>query len=834
MSEIVIYFNPLRRDSAVTYQAPAGTALIDFLQAEFPTGFDGVLHVLVNMKPLDLSNLDYKIQDGERVIMLVAPGAQAAIAAWNYVYPYLVQALVAAAVGLAVSLIFAPDAPKGFDGGEESPVYSINATQNRARLGEPIASHYGTVTFPPDYGAAPYVFYDESSSDMYVDELLDLGHGEYIIHEVTVGETPVDALEPGAVRYWVYGPDDHNQTLGTIEADIWSQIASGPNPKPFVENMFTSPEVESWEFNDDRNDEVSTPAAFAGRAFAAGGGQLGRITEVDSSLDIGPGDTITLANTVSNNVSFVVAFAVVDSGDPTKMTLFEGYGSSIIQDEDPLPGATTYTLNTTTNNMIAGPFRAQKGGMTIDAIDVDILFPQGLMTIEGDGDQRYRDIEIQVTYQQINPDTGAAIGAPIVNSKTYRYKTRRPVRDTISSGPLAPGAYEVTVQRLTAFAGRGLSPEQTIWAGLKGHVVLDATATAYGPVTLMALRMKATNGLGQAARSRVKVTATRVLASGDSDNPITVIKDIWLNTDYGMKRSLEELDTAALDALEAEWDTEPSFNGSFDSRNTGFEAMQSVISLAGARVLHQNALITVVPDRVQAVRTAMFGMANILPDSFELTYTFDTEGDFDGVRVEYRDPTTFNPAYAVYPEDAEQPEAFTLFGCTSASYAQQFATYLWNTRTRRRKAVKFDTELEGLIPLFGDRIGVSHAMPDWGQSGVILEQLGTNTYRVDQALDWQSENIVLLRDEHGKPNGPYTVTVGATKDIIVFDTAPGITVATPGNREPTLYSFGRTYELIKDFMVTKITPQSDRIIRIEGQLYDEAIYSGAPAHMGGV
>jgi predicted phage tail protein len=209
-------------------------------------------------------------------------------------------------------------------------------------------------------------------------------------------------------------------------------------------------------------------------------------------------------------------------------------------------------------------------------------------------------------------------------------------------------------------------------------------------------------------------------------------------------------------------------------------------------------------------------------------------GDFDGVRVEYRDPVTFNPAYVTYPATAINPESFSLFGCTDATYASEFARYLDNTKKRRRKAVKFDTEMEGLIPLFGDRIGVSHSMPSWGQSGVILERLGSLTYRVDQALDWRGEDIVILRDEKGVPTSMLPVSVGVTRDIVVFDSAPPIGVQTPGFQEPTNYTFGQTYELIKDFMVTKITPQSERIVRIEGQLYDDEIYTGAPAHMGGV
>lgn len=841
MSTIKIYFNPLDAGSCVKYSVDSGVQLIDFLQEHYPVGFNGVLKVFVNQNELQLENLDYTVGEEDTVIMLVMPGAAAAAAAWSYIAPYLVQALVSLAIGLIVGLIFRPSRPDGFDSSEESPVYSINASRNRARVNEPVAVHYGSVSWPPDFASAPYIYYDGATNDMFVDELLCIGQGYYSIDDIFIGDTPASTLEVGALQYWIFSPDDHGRVFGNIESTIWDSVKDGPNPFPFIENMFTSPEVENWEFNKDVDEVPTGPIAISGAAVAAVGANPGYISGVDSSLDINPGSEITLSGTVSNNITFSVGSVVVDPDNAALMTIFEvPFPSPLIQDEPALSG--TYTLDAIVDNMVAGPFRAQKIGQTINQIDCDILFPQGLMTVEGDGDQRYREITMEFTYQQINETTGAAIGAPIVQTKMYRAKTRSALRDTYSSGPLTEGSYEVTVKRLTDFAGRGLSPETTVWSGLKGRVVHDLAQDAYGPVTLMAVRMKATNGLGQAARARVRVTATRVLEGGavESTNPITVIKDIFTNTDYGMGRQLTEANTAELDILETAWGAAngPKFNGSFDQRGTGWDAMQNVVSMAGARVIQHASLVTVVPDQVQPVRSAMFASANIAKDSLEIGYTFDTEGNFEGVRVEYRDPFTYDPKYVFYPtnlteEQKHNTETFILFGCTDPVYAQQYAAYMWNVRSLRRKTVKFKTELEGLIPRFGDRIGVAHAMPDWGQSGVIVRQLSATKFQVDSYLDWAAENYVILRDDKGEPTAPLSVTMGEHRDLIVFAEAPPITIHTPYNREPTIYTFGRTNEMIKDFIVTRTAPGGELSVQIEGQLYDETIYTGAPPHMGG-
>ncbi|GAG91308.1 unnamed protein product, partial [marine sediment metagenome] len=101
-----------------------------------------------------------------------------------------------------------------------------------------------------------------------MDELLCLGHGKFDVEQIFIGDTPIDTLEAGTVQYWLFDQDEHLETMGTIEDLIWADISAGPNPYPFVENMFTSPEVEQFQFEDITTEEPTTPAAFDGEAVA--------------------------------------------------------------------------------------------------------------------------------------------------------------------------------------------------------------------------------------------------------------------------------------------------------------------------------------------------------------------------------------------------------------------------------------------------------------------------------------------------------------------------------------------------------------------------------------
>ena len=609
-----------------------------------------------------------------------------------------------------------------------------------------------------------------------------------------------------------------------------------------MENVITSPEVESYVFGDN-SDPVTVPTAFAGRAFGEVYDPVTRqnkssyISNVDSALGFTAGDLLTLAGTVSNNGTFTIGSVVPDPNNAAICTVYPTPNSPIkFQDEDPLPGGTTFTLNTESDYLIAGPYRAQKLGQVIDRIDCDIIFQRGLYRVDGtSGKFKTNSVTMEFTYQMIDENTGDPINAPIVYQHTFTSKKRTTLRATITSNAIPPGAYQVTVKRQTPIPDDDREYEEVTWAGLKGKIV-NSTERTYGPVTLLAIRMKATNGLGAAARERIRVTAKRRLPNNrDSSNPITVIGDIWTNTVYGLARPVSELDFAYMYPLELEWagPDGPKFNGSFDQRNTGYEAMQQVISMTGGKIVQNGGLTTVALDREQPVRTAMFTSANIARGSLEIQYSFDTTTDYNCVQIEYRDPISFQPAFVTYPPDGTLPDTYTLFGCTDAVYAQQYARYLHNVRTIRRKQVKFTTELDGLIPRFGDRISIAHPLPSWGHSGVIIDVIDATTFRVDSNLNWSGgEKVMRLRSPVGQPSSPYVVTRGEADNIVIFPEVPDVEVNGPEGMEPTSYAFGENGSpIIQDFILSKVTPVSQTTVEIEGQTYTANIYTGAPPHM---
>lgn len=853
MSIVRILFNPLDPQDKKEYPVDPGTQIIDFLQQHYPVGFSGYIRVFVGKDEIDLEDLDTVIGPEEQITILVMPADPATLTAAAV---FVLKAAVAVAIGYTINLLFGPKVPTGFKQETESPTYSINATSNQVRLGDPIPTHYGTVIWSPDFASAPYQFFYEYSNDQYVDELLCLGHGSYRIEDIYIGDLPITSLEAGSVRWWKFEPWQHQQRMGVITNTIYGRIKNTEMPWPFREDVFTSPAVEQLEFSLDRSDS-STGVGFGGVAVSAGYDPIaqqnvpGHIAGVSSSLDVRAGDTITISGTANNNGDHKIAYIALDPVNSALMNIFESPDTPVpFVDEDPISGS--YSLNAQSNEPTFGPFRAQPPGREVTVIECDILFPQGLYRIDGtSGNIRPIDegasegpVELTFSYQQIDESTGAAIGVPIVQVKTITGKQRNPKRVTHSSETIPQGAYEVTVQLTSGVSEDSRRNELAQWVGLKGILAMNGQVPAYLDTTLLAVRMKATSGLGGAARARIRVKATRYWGENaegvtiNSSNPVRVIKDIWKNEDYGMARPIEELDLVTLDAFQSTWDTldgAPSFNGSFDQRNTGFDAMQQVASMCGGKIIQVGGLTTLVIDKQQPVRTAVFNAANIVKDSLSIQYNFDTNNDYDSIQIEYRDSETFQPKFILHPVSGQTPDTYQLFGCTSDDYALQYAKYLYAVKRLRRKEVTLTTELEGLIPRFGDRIAVSSPIaPKWGDSGIVVDVIDAFTLRVDHNLVWakgSETNQILLRTSDGSPTSSYTVTRGSEDNIVVFTDDLTGTVFDAEFQEPTSYVFGTQENFVKDFILSRTEPKGDTSIQVQGQTYTTAIYTDAPPHM---
>lgn len=492
----------------------------------------------------------------------------------------------------------------------------------------------------------------------------------------------------------------------------------------------------------------------------------------------------------------------------------------------------------------AGFFATCKPGQKGQKFQIDLTCPNGLYFVDANNDDVDPwDVDLNVYWVELDDSDnqiGTVYTTPILVSSfapgtTNNVVLSSPMRRTFEITTAKSARWAVRIERVTGATKPQKGNSQIIWTGLK--LLADyPVGQVYGDVTLLACRIKASRGLGADAAVHVRVKATRRLqppAGGTealSNSAADAFADVYADAVYGANRPRSELDATTLNSLRTAW-AAYQFNYIFRERTTVWEALRTITTPFAAEPLPLGPMMSVAQDGVKSVRSMLFTDANIVAGTMNVAYSFDEEGAADGVEIEYLNPKDFRQSYAVYPAAAVRPDRFTLPGVTDATHAAQYARLTWQRSQGQRKRVTFDTELEGLILQLGDRIGISHNVPIWGESGLIIAVSG-NTLTVDRDLDWTGgAKQILLRATDGSVSSPIVVTRGATDDIVILPSAPPFTINVDNEYDYTSFAFGSSTTLVRDFIVTSARPTGENTVTVEAVNYAPGIFTGAMSYL---
>ena len=120
--------------------------------------------------------------------------------------------------------------------------------------------------------------------------------------------------------------------------------------------------------------------------------------------------------------------------------------------------------------------------------------------------------------------------------------------------------------------------------------------------------------------------------------------------------------------------------------------------------------------------------------------------------------------------------------------------YMAAANRYRRRIVTFRTELEGLIPTYGDLIAITHDLPRWGQGGEVVEADG-RTLTLSEPLEWDADpaeraHYLALRRRDGGLSGPWQVEPGADDKTVVLSEDLDLEPYTGAEEERTHFAFG--------------------------------------------
>jgi hypothetical protein len=700
-----------------------------------------------------------------------------------------------------------------------SPTYNISGQGNQARIGQSIPVLYGRNMIYMDFAAQPYTEY--SGNEQFLYQLFVIGQGEYDVEQLRLEDTVIEnnVIQDGQIHL----------ATGSFE-EIEYQICYNQNITLFPQNVSNSVEVAGQESN-----SVS--------------GTYSQTTTVITVTKTGHGylatEPVYLNFTTGTATSGFYNVATVTSADVftvTSATSTSTSGNVIIAD-------------------VIGSFVVNAADTLATALSYDVVLPRGLYYANDSGGLNEVSVSFAGQYREIDND-----GAPVGNwttgfNQTVTLKTTTPQRFSYRVA-VASGRYEARFARTNLKETDTRYGNDVVWGGLRGYLV---SAQNYGNITMLAMRIKASNQLSGQASRRINAVTTRKLATYDGNNWTNAIETrnpAWAFADlvtasYGMNLAYSRIDAQQLFDLSAVWALRgDTFDAVFDGQQPCWEALTQIARVGRAMPYLQGGNVYVTRDSEEITPVAMFTMRNIGKNSFKLSYLLPNEETADAVDVEYWDNGVFQQKVvrAALPDSTETTIVNRqLFGCSSRAQAYREGMYMAASNRYRRRMLSFQTEMEGFIPTVGDLIAVQHDMPQWGLSGEVTNyDAGTLTVTLSEPVNTATGGNIFLEDEFNllaensdnlvqdfntgnyyiafrKRNGGstdvYSVTLTGNPYQVILNETPSITPDFGIDRERTHFAFGLADSLYVECKVLGVRPRSLEKVEISAVVDSSFVYT---------
>jgi hypothetical protein len=369
---------------------------------------------------------------------------------------------------------------------------------------------------------------------------------------------------------------------------------------------------------------------------------------------------------------------------------------------------------------LVGPFIANPPETTINSIGIDILLPRGLFYANDSGGQDSKTVSWQVEARKIN-DLGQSVSTwQTLGSESITAASPDAIRRSYSY-PVSSGRYEIKVVRSDIKDKRARAGHELRWGELRGYLTNPSLPDG---ITYLAVKMRATDNLSMRSSRMINCIVTRRLPvwspNAGWSNPTATRSIAWafadsIKANYGANLTESRIDLQSLYQLDQTWSSRGDhFDAVFDQKITVWDALTRIARCGRAVPYMQSGVVRLVRDEEKSLPVVQFTTENIIQGSFKLQYVMPGEETADAVTVEFFNPTTWKPDEVTVslPGSTEtNPATVNLFGCTNQLQAEREGKYIAAANRYRRRLINFQTEMEGLIPTFGDLISISHDMP---------------------------------------------------------------------------------------------------------------------------
>lgn len=418
------------------------------------------------------------------------------------------------------------------------------------------------------------------------------------------------------------------------------------------------------------------------------------------------------------------------------------------------------------------------------------------------------------------------------NKSTIGNNSQKPLRLTYLFKPATVGQYEVRVRKVTADSTDSRRQNTVNVAAIRSYQIDNSSYAGQNRITLTIKASDQLNGavaqLSCLAQAKAQVWSGSAWVEQATSNPAHWFMDFCKGRTvngrlaYGLGLTNAQIDFTSLLAWANFCSSEAlTFNAVIDGNKTAADVLNMIGRAGFGSPSWASGKLGVVWDGRMQPPVAVFGMANIIKGSFNVSYL--TEQLADEFIVSYVDPSDdYNQSQVrVAVQGVTTPTNSTnidLMGCTSKAMAGKFANYLAAQQKYRRRKVTWETDMEGFVCQRGDVVLLSHDLTQWGYSGRVLAISGS-TITLDRSVTSSNGNYLMVRHSNGSMTTHTTSTVG---DASVLTVSPSVTDANPLD---CVYTFSPLATQGKRVKITSIQPINNNRLRIIATDDDAEFYA---------
>lgn len=713
-----------------------------------------------------------------------------------------------------------------------SPNNSLKGQTNIARNGEARPDNYGLIRAYPDL--IQQAIFEYVNNKKEVTQFMNFGLGKYDISNVRYSETNVGSM--AGASYQIYQPGDVIPTVyeGYEFDDVDGQEVPGKN--------------------EDTGVPIETATATTMISGNYAGGQIAVKIVKQAEFDYFVGLTLPHAVSLVLNITYPVP-----GGTKTEdVTLFANLISAVQTDDgavvsptfyytftfDEINGSsasyiTTATINTTkfilNDNaaLIVGPF--------FSPIDSDQLWVHTSSGLGGNSETNW-----QLEIWKVNEDNSQIPGT----TQTFTYRQTTPHDSTSETF--------YRTDKITPTAGRGRyslsfhrtdnSSDSSKLVVEEVHAVNIRTDVSHPKDTTAIIKVRATeNSTGRELKYNALInryTISYSLATQSVDytmRPSRRFADAVAHTWLVMGEQPENnIDLYGLYQIQAEIDAiDPRlgrFDYTFDDEDVSLGSrLEAICDAASVTAFWDDGVMSFTRDKKRTTPATVFNRNNTVEAGYSLSYDMTLPGGFDGVEVQYRNPSTNKQDFiryrisngAIVSGAPVKAKKFELMYMRDAYHANERALRECKRLIYSRMAMSITALADGEWVGIGDMVQIADTYDVNQQTGYVTSRTGNN-FETSERINFTGTMYVMVTDYNGTPTARYPAQpLGDTAfgfsavipniELNIFD---GINV-----QSPSRYFIASTEELdTTRWEITDKTPGTDGTTALTVREYSDLIY----------